>query len=436
MRYRILFISIICIIVVSFSIDVFSVANNTINNEIENEQTNEIENKTLEEQRDELEEKIQESNTKLEYVQTELSDTLLKLQELEDSILDYENEINNLGIQITDVEEKINSINKDLLENKEIYDKRERTLKKRVVAMYEAGDVSYIDLLLSSDSIIDFISNYFMIEELIEYDNSLLNEMESSRIKIENMKNEQEQKEKELRTSRKKINQTKILLQNTKVERQVYLAQLTEEEKAIQEEIEKYKEEQRQIENEILAALNWTGTMAIQFTGGAMIWPIAMEGTYITSGYGYRTHPIQGVYKIHAGIDISGYNVFGAPAVAAADGIVIYAGWISGYGNCVIISHGNGIVTLYGHGAELVTTTGATVKQGDVIMKVGSTGNSTGPHLHFEVRVNGAVVNPIPYLNGEIKSILEEDKKTNIIYENEIIENTVIENQVLENTII
>lgn len=431
MREKILFISIICVIVVSFSINVFSVGNNITNEEYNNEQTNSIENKTLEEQRDELEEKIQESNTQLEYVQTEISATVLKIQELDDSINNYEGEINTLEEQITDVGNRINNINIELQENKEIYDKREKTLKKRVVAMYEAGEATYIDLLLSSDSIIDFISNYFMISELIEYDNGLLNEMESSRAKIESIKAEQEAKEIELRTSRQKINQTRILLQNTRVMQQAYMDELTEEEKKVQEKIEKYKEEQRQIENEILSAINWTGTMSIQFTDGVMIWPIAMEGTYITSGYGYRTHPIQGVYKIHAGIDISGYNVFGAPAVAAADGIVIYAGWISGYGNCVMINHGNGIISLYGHGAEIVTTTGATVKQGDIIMKVGSTGNSTGPHLHFEIRKNGAVVDPIPYLNGEVKSIIEKSEQNNTIGENTTTEDLVAENKTI-----
>ena len=154
--------------------------------------------------------------------------------------------------------------------------------------------------------------------------------------------------------------------------------------------------------------------MSIKFTGGVMVWPIAMEGTYITSGYGNRLHPIQGVYKNHAGIDISGSNVNGAPVVAAADGVVTYAGWIGGYGNCIIINHGSGIVSLYGHGSETVATVGQVVKQGDIIMKVGSTGNSTGPHVHFEIRKNGEVVDPIPYLNGEITNIDEENTNNEI----------------------
>ena len=155
-----------------------------------------------------------------------------------------------------------------------------------------------------------------------------------------------------------------------------------------------------------------------------MIWPVGVEGTRITSNYGTRLHPIQGVYKFHSGLDI-GNAGYGAPALAAEDGVVTYAGWMGGYGNCVMISHGNGISTLYGHGQTIITEVGAEVKQGDVIMLVGSTGNSTGPHLHFEVRLNGTAVNPLPYLNGEMnrdrKDAMEnvvEGENTNSAVEN------------------
>ena len=404
MRYRILFAIIVCIIIVSFSINVFSVESENV---LENENTvqNEVENKTLEEQKAEVDQKIEEANTKLEYVQTEIGTTLSKIQELDDSIVDYQSQLDDLNLQISDLEIKIKETNSQLEEIEDMYSRKQRTLKKRVVAMYEAGDSTYIDLLMSSSSIVEFLSNYFLIEQLMQYDTNLLNDMENTRLQIEQIKLNQVNQEKQLKTNKQKINQTQILLQNTKVIQENYMLQLTDEEKILGEQIAKYKEEQKEIENQILAAINWSGTMSIQFTGGAMVWPIAMEGTYITSGYGYRTHPIQGVYKKHAGIDISGANVYGGPVVAAADGVVIYAGWIGGYGNCVMINHGNGIVSLYGHGSEVVTTMGATVKQGTIIMKVGSTGNSTGPHVHFEIRKDGQVVDPIPYLNGEITSI-------------------------------
>ena len=203
-----------------------------------------------------------------------------------------------------------------------------------------------------------------------------------------------------------------ILMENQKMLQENYAAKLTDEEKTLNEQIEQYKKEQEELENQIQAAIQWGGGLAIQYTGGVMIWPVGIEGTYITSGYGNRLHPIQGVYKYHSGIDI-GNAGYGAPAVAAADGIVTYTGAMGGYGNCVMINHGDGIVTLYGHGQEIKTTLGAAVKKGDIIMTVGSTGLSTGPHLHFEVRKNGTAVDPIPFLKGEDSSQQTDNKIPN-----------------------
>ena len=417
MRNKILRSVLICLILVSISLNVFSVNEvNELNETSEGINTeNAIQNKTLEEQNAEISSKIEESNNQLQYVESELGEALGKINELGDSIDNYEIQYNDMIIQIADMENNINITKNQIDEIQQIYDKKQKTLKKRVVSLYESGDSTYLDLLLSSSSLIEFVSNYFMITELVEFDNNLLEELNDTRLEIEKKKQEQEEQEIKLRTTKKTINETKILLENTRIVKENYMLQLTDEQRALQAEIEKYKAEQREIENQIAAAIGWTGTMAIQFTGGVMIWPIAMEGTYITSDYGYRNHPIQGVYKLHAGIDISGANVYGAPVVAAADGIVAYAGWISGYGNCVMINHGNNIISLYGHGSEIVTQTGRTVKQGDIIMKVGSTGNSTGPHLHFEIRENGSPVSPIPYLNGGITESLGNNNVENIV---------------------
>ena len=407
MRKKILSCILMCLIIVSFSINVFSVD--------ENQETNSTaENKTLDEQQKELNTKIDESNTKLEYVQGEMGETLKKVEELNDSITDYEAQYSDLENQITTLENQIKNGSAQIQEIQEEYDRKEKILKRRTVALYEAGETTYLDFLLTSKSIVEFLSNYFMISEIIEYDNNLLEELDYKKTKLEEAKQKQEEHDKDLRVAKNKINSTNILLNNTKILKENYMLKLTDEEKTLQEQIAQYKEEQADLERKILASINWAGTMSIKFTGGVMVWPIAMEGTYITSGYGNRLHPIQGVYKNHAGIDISGSNVNGAPVVAAADGVVIYAGWIGGYGNCIIINHGSGIVSLYGHGSETVAIVGQVVKQGDIIMKVGSTGNSTGPHVHFEIRKNGEVVDPIPYLNGEITNIDEENTNNEI----------------------
>lgn len=418
MESKILTIIIICLVLLSFSINVFSnnemtnsQANNVTNSELNTIGNVEANNMTLQDQKNEIDNKLNESNIRLEYVQSEISASLQKVQELNDSIAEYEKKYTDIQNQINSLEQEIANTNAELGTIEAEYERKDKLLKKRVVAMYEDGDASYLDVLLSSRSLIEFLSNYYMLEQIIELDNNMLDELEKQKNTIEKKKAEQEQKKIDLRVAKAKEGQMQILMQNQKMLQENYAAKLTEEEKELHDKIEAYKAEQAEIERLIQEAIQWSGNLAIQYKGGVMIWPIGIEGTYITSPYGNRLHPVQGVNRYHDGIDI-GNAGFGAPVVAAADGFVTYAGVMGGYGNCVMINHGDGIITLYGHGQEIKTTLGASVKQGDVIMAVGSTGVSTGPHLHFEVRKYGVPVDPIPYLSGKEE---DSDKDKNAI---------------------
>lgn len=416
MESKILTMIIICLVLLSFSINVFSnnemtnsQANNVTNSELNTIGNVEENNMTLQEQKNEIDNKLNESNIRLEYVQSEISASLQKVQELNDSIAEYEKKYSDIQNQINSLEQEIANTNAELGTIEAEYERKDKLLKKRVVAMYEDGDATYLDVLLSSRSLIEFLSNYYMLEQIIELDNNMLDELEKQKNTIEKKKAEQEQKKIDLRVAKAKEGQMQILMQNQKMLQENYAAKLTAEEKELHDKIEAYKAEQAEIERLIQEAIQWSGNLAIQYKGGVMIWPVGIEGTYITSSYGNRLHPVQGVNRYHDGIDI-GNAGFGAPVVAAADGFVTYAGVMGGYGNCVMINHGDGIITLYGHGQEIKTTLGASVKQGDVIMTVGSTGVSTGPHLHFEVRKYGVPVDPIPYLSGKEE---DSDKDTN-----------------------
>ena len=416
MESKILTIIIICLVLLSFSINVFSnnemtnsQANNVTNSELNTIGNIEANNMTLQDQKNEIDNKLNESNIRLEYVQSEISASLQKVQELNDSIAEYEKKYSDIQNQINSLEQEITNTDAELVTIEAEYERKDKLLKKRVVAMYEDGDATYLDVLLSSRSLIEFLSNYYMLEQIIELDNNMLDELEKQKNTIEKKKAEQEQKKIDLRVAKAKEGQMQILMQNQKMLQENYAAKLTNEEKELHDKIEAYKAEQAEIERLIQEAIQWSGNLAIQYKGGVMIWPVGIEGTYITSSYGNRLHPVQGVNRYHDGIDI-GNAGFGAPVVAAADGFVTYAGVMGGYGNCVMINHGDGIITLYGHGQEIKTTLGASVKQGDVIMTVGSTGVSTGPHLHFEVRKYGVPVDPIPYLSGKEE---DSDKDTN-----------------------
>ena len=390
-------ISIILIMLILQYFCTFVFADNSLTNEVLNEVTNNITDE-LKVQQEEVENKINDVNTELEYVQGELSDTMLRVQETEDKIIKYQDEVKELGEKMETLQSSIDESSKILIEASQNYEEKSDLLAKRLVAMYEEGDTQYLDILLKSKNITDFISRTYIIQEIAEYDSVLIKEIEKEKNNIETTKQKLENEQSEIRILKAKSEQTTIVLSNMQTLQKSYVSQLSDNEKKLQEQLTAYKNEQAEIQKQILLSTNVVNPN-IQYTGGEMLWPVAISGTAITSDYGVREHPIQGIVKEHTGIDI-GNTPTGTPVVAAADGIVTYAGWLGGYGNCVMINHGEGVVTLYGHGNKILTSVNTQVKQGDVIMEVGSTGNSTGPHLHFEVRVNGTCTSPWQFVKA------------------------------------
>ena len=375
---------------------------------------------TLQEQKEQVEQKQNEANEKLQYVQSELSESMLKIQNLDDKIREAEADISQMDEKLVSLQKEVTETTEKLNAVQDKYEKNRKLMEKRMVVMYECGDISYLDLLLHSSSLVDFLSNYYVIEQIMESDNEILKEIEEEKSEIEFTKEKLENKKTELKLLKEKQEQTRIIMLNNKTVQQNSIEKLSEEEKALQQKLQEYKDEEQRLENMIAYAANNYEYMG-EFTGGVMAWPVAKSGTYITSGYGVRVHPIQGIIKGHTGIDI-GNAGFGAPVIAAADGVVSMASYYGGYGNCVMINHGNGVSTLYGHGQKILTEVGKEVKKGDLIMEVGSTGVSTGPHLHFEVRINGNIVNPLPYLGYSVNT--NEETQNNSDNNNETNEQT------------
>ena len=347
----------------------------------------------LKNKKDELSNQITEKNNKLKHVQGQVSETMEQLIELNNKVAEYENEIEDLNKKVKDLEEKIEQTTKKLNEAQKKYDKREELLRQRIVAMYEAGETSYLDVLLNSTSLTDFISNYYIITEIAEYDTKLLESIDEEKKVIENEKTSLENDQADLKIAKANKEKTYTILQNTRILKNNYIEQLSEEERTLQSEVEEYTKAFAEVENQIKNLTLSDG----EYIGGQMAWPTPGY-TRITSEFGMREHPITGVYKLHTGLDIGA--PMGANFIAANDGTVISAKYSSGYGNMVIIDHGGGITTLYAHGSSIEVTVGQKVKRGDIVLKVGSTGYSTGPHAHFEVRVNGSYVNPLPYITS------------------------------------
>ena len=350
----------------------------------------------LEDKQNQINSQIEQKSEELTEVQKEISSVMQEIQNLSEEIAGYEKEIHALNVQTEDLKLSINELEKNLIISEEKYLKQKKALEGRLLILYEAGETNYLDVLLNSKSLSDFISNYYYISEIVKYDKGLLEELERDKNKIEENKKALEQQREKLKSIRNSTERTSIVLENTKILQNNYKNQLTEEEKALQTEIEEYENQIREVESEILMLT--MANLDSDYTGGIMAWPVPGY-TRITSDFGMRLHPTLHVYKLHTGIDI------GAPMranfIAATDGVVIKAGYNVAYGNMVIIDHGGGISTLYAHGDEILVTVGQTVKRGDIILKVGSTGYSTGPHAHFEVRVNGEYVQPLNFLKKQ-----------------------------------
>ena len=350
----------------------------------------------LQGKQNEINTQIEQKNEELTEVQTEISETLQEIEKLTEEISGYEIEVENLTKQTTELRYSVSELEEKLKVAEKKYNEQRQLTEERLLIIYESGETSYLDVLLNTKSISEFISTYFYLSEMVKNDTEILQDLERERNKIETAKETLAKQKEQLKIVRNNKERTSIVLENTRVLQNNYKNKLTEEEKRLQEEIEKYEAELRQVQAEIIFLT--TSELGEEYQGGIMAWPVPGY-TRITSEYGIRFHPILHIYKIHTGIDIGAPT--GANFVAASDGIVIKAGFNSAYGNMVVIDHGGGISTLYAHGSEILVQVGQSVKRGEPILKVGSTGYSTGPHAHFEVRIKGQAVQPLNYLKNK-----------------------------------
>lgn len=361
----------------------------------------------LQSKKNELQEQINESNEQIEDIKIELTENLEQLNNLNLKISTYEEEISSLEGNLEKISKDIEDVTAKLNVIEENYNIQRDILQNRIVALYEAGDIYYLDVLLKSNNIVEFVSNYYLIGEIAKYDNELLENIEKQKTQIEEIKQTLTERKESLETVKKNKERTSVSLENSKIIRNSYIAKLTNDEKSMQEKIDKYQAEL----NSIDAAITTLTTLNISedYVGGEFGWPAPGYST-ITSRFGMRIHPILKIARGHKGNDIA--MPTGAYIVASNDGVVINSEYsTTGYGNMIVIDHGGGITTLYGHGSELIAKVGQTVKKGDLIMKAGSTGWSTGPHLHFEVRINGTPIDSLEFLSNQSKYLGEKDEE-------------------------
>ncbi len=347
----------------------------------------------LQEQSNELTGQLSESNNRLKVVQDEISSNMQELQDLDTEIAQSQEEltkinqdVDTLMTQIQENEEKLDKVQSEV-------DKMQSLVDARVIAMYETPKLQYLEILLTSESFTEMLGNYYNLKDLIEYDSELLETAKNQRREIATTKKILAEKKQQVVKDKQTQQKKSQVLSNVKKTREYYLSKLSKEEQDLQAQIDEYNTQVAEIEAEIkMMALNSIGP---DYMGGAMTWPVPGY-TSLTSLYGMRVHPITKAYKLHTGVDISA--PMGATFVAAADGVVTKATFNKAYGNMVVIDHGGGVQTLYAHGSEILVQVGQQVTKGIQVLKVGSTGYSTGPHAHFEIRINGQTVDPLEYL--------------------------------------
>ncbi len=347
----------------------------------------------LREQRANLQSQLDASNAQIEIIQSDVSELVNQITELNEQITSQEIEIELLQQQKEDLEKTIVETEENLEIATEEFEKQKKQLEERLVASYKAGETTYLDVLLQSSSLSEFISNYYMISELVSADEKMLERISEQKEQLEFAKLELKRQKKELNTTVEESENKAVSLENMRVINNSYIAQLSAEEAEYTNSIVEMQTEIKKVEAEILTAARMN--IGYDYVGGEMAWPVPGY-TLITSPYGMRTHPITGVYKLHTGTDISA--PMGTDFIAANDGVVAKAEYNYAYGNMVMINHGGGVSTLYAHGSQILVEVGQSVTRGEPVLKVGSTGYSTGPHAHFEVRINGQYTDPMPYI--------------------------------------
>lgn len=362
--------------------------------------------KSLQEAQDEkaqLEKALKEAQSTIEDLKDSKGDIESKVTELNQQLIDISARITDLENQLTAKSEDIQETKDELAGAKEREAQQYADMKVRIQFMYENGQTSYLEALLSSRNISEFLNSADYIAQIQSYDRQKITEYQDTVESIVNLEAQLEQEYTDLEALKSTVESNKATVAAMMRQKESELADISGDIEDAQSDADYYAAE-IQAQEELIAAIKRAeaekaaaGVEEHPYTGGAFRWPCP-SSTRVTSDYGTRVSPMSGASSNHKGIDIGASA--GADIIAAADGTVTAASYSSAAGNYVMIDHGGGLYTVYMHASSLLVSPGQTVSAGDVIAKVGSTGISTGSHLHFGVSLNGSYVSPWSYLGG------------------------------------
>ncbi|MBN2898579.1 MAG: peptidoglycan DD-metalloendopeptidase family protein [Clostridia bacterium] len=326
--------------------------------------------------------KEKESNTLL----NKIKQLQIEIRGIEDDIATLDTEISEHEVSIAEKEAIIEESTKNIADKGQL-------LNSRLRVMYKNGKAGYLEVVLGAEDFRDLLTRIDMVQKIYMHDRNLIEYMKEQKEIVVTERSRLEQKKNELTALRSSKAERTTLL-NTK------LSAVNKEQQTVKTDLVALEKREDNLAEDAkkLTEIIKNMKLAETYVGGEMMWPA--PGYYkITSPFGYRIHPILKVKKLHTGIDIG--IPYGKPVVAAQSGTVVFAGWMGGYGKVVLIDHGGGITTLYAHNSNLVVKKGQEVTKGEKVSECGSTGQSTGAHLHFEVRKNGEYIDPLEYVKKQ-----------------------------------
>lgn len=347
----------------------------------------------LQQQQELLNLQIETNKNLLAQKNKEVNKATLELKSLNNTLNTTEKDLRTTESKIQQTLQELNSLENSLRESNKDLEQNNQLLANRLCSMYEQGDVHILEILLGSASVTDFLTRWDLLSRITENDSSLIQTVKEQISNLQNQKQLVLTKKAALTNLQKDQDEKKNKLAQASSRQKVLLNSVKSEKEQIEQALNQLEEDSRQIAAEIRKLTSGDNS---QYMGsGSFTWPTPGYKR-ITSPYGWRIHPILKTKRNHTGVDIGAPS--GAKIVAAENGKVIEVGWRGAYGRVVIVSHGGNITTMYAHTSATLVSVGQEVKKGQAIAKVGSTGMSTGPHLHFEVRKNGDPVNPMNYL--------------------------------------
>lgn len=359
-------------------------------------------------QLDDVNKKINSTKQKIDQTKKQETQVLAEIERIERDLDQKRSELARVEKELSKATQKQQQLEKELQQAEKDLDEADAQLNKhldrfnkRLRALYINGGLSYMDFLFSADDFADFITRAELIQRLLASDVELYQgvkeektRVEENRQKVLEKKAAVEEQRRQMLALRAQVTAKIQQIQAQAQQREKLLAQITARKESYEQALDELENTSRELQTWLKNQQSKPQEGATPKTSkGNFLWPV--NGP-ITSEFGWRVHPIYKTKRFHEGLDIA--VPMGTPVKAAAGGKVILADWAGGYGKAVIIDHGGGISTLYGHNSSLDVKVGDVVYPGQVISHAGSTGFSTGPHVHFEVRQNGAPVNPHDWL--------------------------------------